>query len=115
MGWGSCRHVLKGDAKSARLQGRRLGVPEVALLGVGGAGAAAGLFSGRWPGLLGMLCLLGWGAAEAGKAAWQAFKAQPDMGGRVLGDASSPAVQRLARAFRCSPVMGHRLLCCEYS
>ena len=88
LGWAPCRHALTIEGICG-MQGRRLGMAEVALLGVGGVGAVAGLFAGRWPGLLGTLCLLGWAAGEAGKAGWQAFKAQPDMGRPYMGDTST--------------------------
>jgi hypothetical protein len=81
------------------MQGRSLGMPQVALLGVAGVGAVAGAAVGTWPGLLGMLCLLGWAAAEAGKAAWQAIKAQPDAARPRLGEASL----RLSATY--SPIM----------
>ena len=67
------------------MQGRQLQQVQLALMGIGVLGLVAGGFLGTWPGLLGMLSLLGWAAGQAGSMAWDAVKGDEEMTANLLG------------------------------
>ena len=56
------------------------------LMGLGGLGLLSGLLWGGWPGLLGVLSLLGWTVGQALRLAWDAMKGDREMAARMLGE-----------------------------
>lgn len=67
------------------LQGATLEVQQNGLLGVGGV-ALLGCLLGVWPGLLGLLSLLGWTVGQAGELAWEYWKVHSEPGVLYLGE-----------------------------
>ena len=56
------------------------------LIGFGGLGLLSGLLWGGWPGLLGVLSLLGWTVGQALRLTWDAMKGDRELVARVLGE-----------------------------
>ena len=60
----------------------------MALMGLGGVGLLSSLVWGGWPGVLGVLSLLGWTAGQALLLAWDAIKGDRELAARILGEQS---------------------------
>lgn len=54
-------------------------------MGLGSVGMVLGALLGTWPGLLGVLALLGWAAGQACSLAWDVIKDDRDMAASLLG------------------------------
>ena len=60
----------------------------VALMGLGVLGLLSSLLWGEWPGLLGVLSLVGWIAGQALCLAWDAIKVDRKLAASILGEQS---------------------------